>query len=162
MIQNKQALLSEALGKQVQMNLSSVQERLKAATPEGREILLIAASKMQPIEVIKSVYAAGHRDFGENYIQELTEKAAALEDKCPGINWHFIGALQSNKIPQLMCIGKGLKAIQTVDSLSKFDKIWKSAHKNFGLLNYRVIDLFLQVKRVVSLFVLVSFSFRLI
>lgn len=139
---------SETLGKgkQAQMNLSSVQESLKAATPKGHEILLIAVSKMQPIETIKSVYDAGHRDFGENYIQELTEKAAVLADECPEINWHFIGALQSNKIPQLMRIGKGLKAIQTVDSLSKFDKIWKSVHKNFGSLNDRVIDLFLQVK----------------
>ena len=129
------------------MNLLSVKETLKAATPAGHEILLIAVSKMQSIEAIKSVYALGHRDFGENYIQELTEKAAALKEECPDINWHFIGALQSNKIPQLIKIGKGLKAIQTVDSLSKFEKIWRAINNNSGLYEGHSVELFLQVTK---------------
>jgi len=128
------------------MTLLSVKDSLKAATPEGNEILLIAVSKMQSIEVIKSVYSLGQRDFGENYIQELIEKAAALKEDCPEIKWHFIGALQSNKIPQLIKIGKGLKSIQTVDSLSKFDKIWKVIHNNSELFEDNMIELFLQVK----------------
>lgn len=126
------------------MSFVCVKERLKAATPEGHEILLIAVSKMQSVESIKLVYSLGQRDFGENYIQELTEKAAALKDECPEINWHFIGALQSNKIGQLVRIGGGLKAIQTVDSLSKFDKIWKAIHSHSESF-YKVIDLYLQV-----------------
>ena len=128
------------------MTLLSVKDSLKAATPEGHEILLIAVSKIQSIEVIKSVYSLGQRDFGENYIQELIEKAAALKEDCPEIKWHFIGALQSNKIPQLIKIGKGLKSIQTVDSLSKFDKIWKVIHNNSELFEDNMIELFLQVK----------------
>ena len=128
------------------MTLLSVKDSLKAATPEGNEILLIAVSKIQSIEVIKSVYSLGQRDFGENYIQELIEKAAALKEECPEIKWHFIGALQSNKIPQLIKIGKGLKSIQTVDSLSKFDKIWKVIHNNSELFEDNMIELFLQVK----------------
>ena len=128
------------------MTLLSVKDSLKAATPEGNEILLIAVSKIQSIEVIKSVYSLGQRDFGENYIQELIEKAAALKEDCPEIKWHFIGALQSNKITQLIKIGKGLKSIQTVDSLSKFDKIWKVIHNNSELFEDNMIELFLQVK----------------
>ena len=128
------------------MTLLSVKDSLKAATPEGHEILLIAVSKIQSIEVIKSVYSLGQRDFGENYIQELIEKAAALKEECPEIKWHFIGALQSNKITQLIKIGKGLKSIQTVDSLSKFDKIWKVIHNNSELFEDNMIELFLQVK----------------
>ena len=128
------------------MTLLSVKDSLKAATPEGNEILLIAVSKIQSIEVIKSVYSLGQRDFGENYIQELIEKAAALKEECPEIKWHFIGALQSNKITQLIKIGKGLKSIQTVDSLSKFDKIWKVIHNNSELFEDNMIELFLQVK----------------
>ena len=124
------------------MNLLSVKETLNAATPVGHEIVLIAVSKMQSLEAIKSAYSLGQRDFGENYIQELTEKATALQQDCPEIKWHFIGALQSNKIPQLMKIGKGLKAIQTVDSLSKFDKIWRAVHST----EIQEIDLFLQVQ----------------
>jgi PLP dependent protein len=126
------------------MSFISVKESLKAATLEGDEILLIAVSKMQSIEAIKSVYALGQRDFGENYIQELTEKDAALKEECPEINWHFIGALQSNKVNQLIKIGKRLKAIQSVDSLNKFDKIWRAIHNNSESFD-KVVDLFLQV-----------------
>ncbi|GHT80621.1 YggS family pyridoxal phosphate enzyme [Betaproteobacteria bacterium] len=52
-------------------------------------------SKTRPPEDIRTAFAAGQRAFGENYIQEGTEKVAALAGL--GIEWHFIGALQSNK-----------------------------------------------------------------
>ena len=142
------------------MSYLGVKESLKVATPKEHEILLIAVSKMQSIEAIKSVYALGQRDFGENYIQELKEKATALKEACPEINWHFIGALQSNKIAQLIRI-EGLKAIQTVDSLSKFDKIWKAIHDHPESFN-KSIDLFLQVFKENSYKVIFTHSFLLL
>jgi uncharacterized pyridoxal phosphate-containing UPF0001 family protein len=57
-------------------------------------ITLVAVSKTKPAEDIQILYDLGHRHFGENYVQELIEKADSLpKDIC----WHFIGHLQSNK-----------------------------------------------------------------
>jgi len=72
-------------------NLAAVRARLPAA------VTLVAVSKTQPPEAIREAYAAGQRDFGENYAQEWREKADALADLA-GLRWHFIGALQSNKV----------------------------------------------------------------
>jgi pyridoxal phosphate enzyme (YggS family) len=57
---------------------------------------LVAVSKLQPPELIRAAYAAGQRHFGENYAQELRDKAQALAD-LPGIRWHALGHLQVNK-----------------------------------------------------------------
>lgn len=70
-----------------------------AALSVGRDpdaITLIAVSKRQSVESIRAAYEAGQRHFGENYVQELVEKAEQLRD-LRDIRWHFIGHLQSNK-----------------------------------------------------------------
>lgn len=123
------------------VNVLGVKDDLQTAS-KGRSILLIAVSKMQSIELIKEAYSLGHRDFGENYVQELLEKSVALKEACPEIRWHFIGALQSNKIPQLMKVDR-LVAIQTVDSLGKFEKIIRALEKLTNRLE--PVKLFLQV-----------------
>ena len=56
---------------------------------------LIAVSKTKPVEDILEAYHEGVRDFGENYVQELTDKQAQLPKD---IRWHFIGHLQTNKV----------------------------------------------------------------
>uniref|UniRef100_A0A182PGN4 Pyridoxal phosphate homeostasis protein n=1 Tax=Anopheles epiroticus TaxID=199890 RepID=A0A182PGN4_9DIPT len=65
--------------------------------------LLIAVSKTKPVDLILDAYSVGQRDFGENYVQELVEKAndAKILEHCQDIRWHFIGHLQSNKINKL-------------------------------------------------------------
>jgi len=63
----------------------------------AESVTLLAVSKLQPLEAVAEAYAAGLRDFGENYAQELRDKAAALAERCPGIRWHAIGTLQTNK-----------------------------------------------------------------
>jgi PLP dependent protein len=79
----------------------TVAERLaavRAALPAG--VTLVAVSKTQPAEAIREAYAAGQRDFGENYAQEWREKADALAD-LPELRWHFVGSLQTNKVKYL-------------------------------------------------------------
>jgi len=82
----------------VEENLARVQERIRAACSRaGRHrdtVQLVAVSKGQPIEAVLLAFAAGQTAFGENYAQELHEKADAL----PEAEWHFIGALQTNKV----------------------------------------------------------------
>jgi hypothetical protein len=72
-----------------------------AAGRVGREpssITLVAVSKSKSVPDIESVYELGHRDFGENRAQEMSEKAVRLPSD---IRWHFVGALQSNKARQV-------------------------------------------------------------
>ncbi len=69
--------------------------RTYARSPE--EVTLVAVSKTFGPEAVQAAYGAGQRHFGENYVQECVEKALALKVSCPGIVWHFIGPLQSNK-----------------------------------------------------------------
>lgn len=78
----------------------SVLERVReaearAGRPAG-SVEVVAVSKLQPPEAIRAAYAAGARAFGENYAQELRDKAEALSDLA-GLRWHAIGPLQTNK-----------------------------------------------------------------
>ncbi|OOG28586.1 YggS family pyridoxal phosphate enzyme [Thioalkalivibrio denitrificans] len=79
--------------------LARVQARIdEAAQRHGRlpgDITLLAVSKTQPVEKLREALACGQRLFGENYAQELAEKAQALTGESP--QWHFIGPIQSNK-----------------------------------------------------------------
>lgn len=95
---------------------------------------LVAVSKIKPVSDIKALYDLGQRDFGENYVQELVEKAAALPTD---IRWHFIGHLQSNKVKY---IAPFVHLIHGVDSEKLLFEIDKQAQKN-----ERVIDCLLQV-----------------
>lgn len=95
---------------------------------------LVAVSKTKPEEEIMALYSAGHRDFGENKVQELARKAMNL----PGdIKWHMIGHLQTNKVKY---IAPFVHLIHAVDSLKLLKIINKEASKNS-----RVIDCLLQM-----------------
>ncbi|MGA1561945.1 MAG: YggS family pyridoxal phosphate-dependent enzyme [Gammaproteobacteria bacterium] len=86
-------------------NLAAVRARIeRAASVAGRaaaEIELLAVSKTKPADAIRVLHAAGQRAFGENYLQEALEKQADLadlqSDPATQIEWHYIGAIQSNK-----------------------------------------------------------------
>jgi len=95
---------------------------------------LVAVSKTKPVEDILELYNLGHRDFGENYVQELTQKQEQLPKD---IRWHFIGHLQSNKVKY---IAPFVHLIHGVDSNNLLKEINKQAAKNS-----RVIDCLLQV-----------------
>jgi len=68
----------------------------KAAHRDPGSIRVIAVSKSFPVQALQTAYAMGQRAFGENYVQEARPKIAALSG-LPGIEWHLIGPLQSNK-----------------------------------------------------------------
>ncbi|KAJ1428714.1 Pyridoxal phosphate homeostasis protein [Sesbania bispinosa] len=97
-------------------SLNVVKERVRqAAERSGRdvkEIRLVAASKTKKVSALRQVYDAGHRCFGENYVQEIVEKAPQLPED---IEWHFIGNLQSNKVKPLLAGVPNLAYVETVD-----------------------------------------------
>ena len=80
-------------------NILQVSSRIHAATVAAKRaehsVQLLAVSKTKPAEALREAYAAGLRDFGENYLQEALGKQLELAD-LPLI-WHFIGPIQSNK-----------------------------------------------------------------
>lgn len=100
----------------------------------SQNTILVAVSKTKPVEAIKELYDLGHRDFGENYVQELVDKQAQLPSD---IRWHFIGHLQTNKVKYLAPF---VYLIHGVDSLKLLKEINKQALKAG-----RVIDVLLQV-----------------
>jgi pyridoxal phosphate enzyme (YggS family) len=114
--------------------MSSIVQRLEAtrarieqaATAAGRSsqsVVLVAVSKRKPIEMIREAYAAGQRDFGENYAQELAHKAEQL-GALDGIRWHMIGHLQRNKARQVIDVAW---ALHTVDSVRLTEELERRA-----------------------------------
>jgi pyridoxal phosphate enzyme (YggS family) len=90
---------------------ADISRRVSQLNPKAT---LIAVSKTQPVEAIEALYRLGHRDFGENYVQELVAKARELDLKgFRGIRWHFIGHLQTNKVKMLL---PHVYAVHSVDS----------------------------------------------
>lgn len=87
---------------------------LKTITQNCSPAHVLAVSKLQPEEKIRSLYDEGQRLFGENYIQEALEKIEHLAQECPDIQWHLIGHLQKNKAKYV--VGK-FALIHSVDSL---------------------------------------------
>ncbi len=84
---------------------------------------LVVVTKTKPISDVEELVALGHRDFGENYVQELVDKEAALPKD---IHWHFIGHLQSNKVK---FIAPFVYLIHGVDSLKLLQEINRQAAK---------------------------------
>ena len=97
-------------------------------------LCLVAVSKTKPIVDIIEAYNAGHRSFGENKAQEMTDKYNALPKD---IQWHFIGHLQTNKVK---IIAPFVHLIHSVDSYRLLLEINKE-----GLKNNRCIDCLLQM-----------------
>ena len=121
-----QAVRFMSMSRQSQLiaNLQLIQSQIQQAAIEcGRDpsgINLVAVSKTKPAEDIQILYEAGHRHFGENYMQELTEKSEMLPKD---IIWHFIGHLQSNKATKIINEIPNLGIIETVDSLKLARKL---------------------------------------
>ena len=90
---------------------------------------LVAVSKTKSVEAIKELYDLGHRDFGENYVQELLQKQLLLPND---IRWHFIGHLQRNKVKYLLPF---IHMIHGVDSFKLLEEIERGATKQGKVVN---------------------------
>ena len=101
---------------------------------QKKNVKLVAVSKTKPVEAIKELYDLGHRDFGENYVQELVEKQQNLPQD---IRWHFIGHVQSNKVKYVVPF---VHLIHGIDSFRLLKEVNKQALKN-----NRTVDVLLQV-----------------
>jgi hypothetical protein len=113
---------------QIHSNIKKINDDICAAAQKsGRaasDVTLIAVSKRKPAEMIQEAIDAGHRDFGENYIQEAMEKIDILGRA--SATWHFIGHLQSNKAKFAV---KYFDLIHTVDTVKLAKEINRQAEK---------------------------------
>jgi pyridoxal phosphate enzyme (YggS family) len=114
------------------MSIAQNIRELKESLPKGVE--LVAVSKTHPADFLKQAYAAGQRHFGENRVQEMSEKQALLPKD---IRWHLIGHLQTNKVREA---APYVSLIHSVDSIRLLEEINKQALKNG-----RTIDCLLQI-----------------
>jgi len=109
----------------VVQGLERVRARLSAALASaGRPpdaTRLVAVSKFQPAAAIRTAYAAGQRDFGENYVQELEQKANELRD-LKDLRWHLIGHLQRNKARVVMPIASVIHTVHSVELARELDR----------------------------------------
>ena len=117
----------------IRQNLESVRKRIaSSASSCGRDaysIKLVAVSKTQTAEAIREAFEAGQRAFGENYAQELRDKAASLSGL--EIEWHYIGHLQRNKAKYVAPVAA---FVESVDSLELAEAVSRRAGHRIGCL----------------------------
>ncbi len=118
----------------VAASLARVREQLARAADRAKRdpasIALVAVSKLHDASAIRAAYDVGQRLFGENYVQELDEKARALAS-LPDLAWHFIGHLQRNKVKTVLAAHP---VIHTLDSERLATEIGQRADTNVGVL----------------------------
>lgn len=104
-------------------NLATISQQIQQLSRQFKRaenaVTLLAVSKTKPIEAIESAIAAGQRAFGENYVQEGVEKIQHFAGK-NGLEWHFIGALQSNKT---RVVAEHFDWVQTIDRLKIAERL---------------------------------------
>ena len=115
------------------MNILKNFEKVKKTL--SNNIKIVAVSKTKSKEKILEIYNTGHKDFGENRIQELKEK---YNDLPKDIKWHMIGHVQKNKVKY---IAPFIELIHSIDSFKLLEEINKQAEKN-----KRIIKCLLQIK----------------
>lgn len=126
--------------REVAENLSAVRSRMEAAAVRARRdpagVTLVAVSKVHGPDAIRAAHAAGQRVFGENYVQELADKAEALSE-LDGLRFHFIGHLQRNKAKTVVALGA---VVETVDSARLANSLGSRA-----AAADRAVDVYVQV-----------------
>lgn len=118
--------------------LAAVKARIAAACAGGwgadpGSVTLVAVSKLKPLADIEEAIAAGHRVFGENYAQELRDKAAALAH-VPDVEWHAIGPLQTNKAKYVAKVASAFHALD-----------WLEVAEALGARRQEPLDCYLEV-----------------
>ncbi|MCQ2995073.1 YggS family pyridoxal phosphate-dependent enzyme [Pseudomonas syringae] len=115
-------------------NISTLRERISAAAQaaprDPASIGLLAVSKTKPAEALREAYAAGLRDFGENYLQEALGKQLELADL--PLCWHFIGPIQSNKT---RAIAENFAWVHSVDRLKIAQRLSEQRPEDLPPLN---------------------------
>jgi pyridoxal phosphate enzyme (YggS family) len=104
----------------VAANLTRLRERIASTGRDPRSVRVVAVTKTFSLREVRAAHELGLRDIGENYVDELCEKRAATSEG--DLRWHFLGALQTNKIPRVVrCaeIVSGVTRTREIDAIVK-------------------------------------------
>ncbi len=112
---------SDALYERVSANLEAIRRRIESTGADPASVRLVAVTKTFDADVVRVGYALGLRHFGENYVDELCDKRAALE--FDDAVWHFLGALQTNKIARALRCADVLSGVSRSRELDKIASI---------------------------------------
>ncbi len=116
-------------------NLKRIVERIENASiragHDPRSVRLVAVSKTKPAEAVIEAAQAGQKIFGENYVQELTAKAALIAES---VEWHFIGALQSNKVKYITGLVTMIHSVDRLSLAMEIEKQWGKLGKTCDIL----------------------------
>jgi pyridoxal phosphate enzyme (YggS family) len=108
----------------IAIRLADIRARIDAAARSAKRdpasVRLVAVSKTFPIDAIREAYAAGHREFGENRVQEGLQKISTSTDL--SIRWHLLGHLQTNKARKAAPAFAMIQSVDTVELLQKLDQ----------------------------------------
>jgi pyridoxal phosphate enzyme (YggS family) len=129
--------MSDAAASRLAANLHAVEQRIAAACQRaGRrrdEVLLVAVTKTRPLPELHALRALGPADFAENRVQDARDRIPAFP---PGINWHFIGHLQTNKAKYLPGL---ISVVHSVDRLEIAEALQRAWEKHPALPPLRVL-----------------------
>lgn len=96
-------------------------------------VRLLAVSKAQPVSALDEAYACGQQMFGENYVQELKEKAAHFGEVA-AIQWHFIGALQTNKVKYIIPFVACIHSVDSEKLMLEIDKRARAHNRRIRIM----------------------------
>ena len=115
-------------------NLQTVTAKIKQAAAacgrSGKDITLIAVSKMHEAEEILPLLLAGHRVFGENRVQEALRKFPALKEQFPDLKLHLIGGLQTNKVKEAVSFFDVIESVDRIELAEKLAAEMKKQGRN--------------------------------
>ena len=118
-------------------NVAEIRERIAAAAlRSGRaadDVVLMGVSKTFPVAAMREAYSAGIRVFGENRVQEFSEKAQLLRD-LPQVEWRLIGHLQSNKASKAAELFHAVDAVDSMRMAERLNAAAAARDKNLGIL----------------------------
>jgi pyridoxal phosphate enzyme (YggS family) len=108
------------IGRRLQAIESRIEGACRRTGRRRSEVTLVGASKRQPVESLRAAHDAGLRTFGENRVQEVVVKAAALPE---AIDWHLIGPLQSNKVRRAVGLCSTIHSVDRVKIARAIDRV---------------------------------------
>jgi pyridoxal phosphate enzyme (YggS family) len=112
--------------------MDRVRKRAESSKRSPSEITVVAVSKTFPIEAIAELFSLGHRDFGENYVQEAKKKIEKINSS--EIRWHMVGSLQKNKVKYMPSLFQWFHALDSVELLNLLSERFEKAGKKLNLL----------------------------
>jgi len=125
-------ITEEELRKNYDTVLNNIRIHAEKVGRNCDEIKLVAVTKTQPVEVLNLALKVGIKVFGENYAQELRDKAKVLQ--ATDIEWHFIGRIQTNKVKYIVPVAKLIHSVYRLEELEEIDKVAKKLNKTQHVL----------------------------